>query len=101
MNQPRKKSTPHKGWKKSAQSRYRTSLTAEDIALIIHKHHDERNPIAEYLDAADALLVAFAKSAPVFPRSLPSGENDPSVTLDSAGAGTPSLTSHQSRSEAQ
>lgn len=88
MNHPRKKNAPHKGWKKSARSRFRTSLTAEDIAVIIHRHHDERNPIAEYLDAADAILVALTKSAPHVPSSLPSGESDPSVMVDSRGADT-------------
>lgn len=78
MSRPRKKGTPHKGWKKAAQGP-RPVLTAEDIAEIIHKHHDERNPIAEYLDAADAILVALRKSAPPDPSSLPYGESEPSV----------------------
>ena len=88
MSHKRPTGQPHKGWKKAARKRHRTHLTAEDIAVIIHAHHDERNPIAEYLDAADAILVAFAKSAPHDPSSLPSGESDPLVTTGSRGADT-------------
>lgn len=64
MSHKRPTGQPHKGWKKAARSRHRTRLTAEDIAEIIHKHHDERNPIAEYLDAADAILGRFREISP-------------------------------------
>ena len=88
MGRPRRKGDPHKGWKGAAQNKFRPALELHGLAHLIRDHHDENNPITEYLDAAEAVLAAFRKSAPHDPSSLPSGESDPLVTADSRGADT-------------